>query len=485
MARLSLPGRPVEAQLSEANRLVLVDLPQPVVDLLARLAQHGHVAVLVGGCLRDLLRGVEPNDWDLATSAPPEEVAALFPDASWENRFGTVTVLEPIRVEVTTFRLEGRYLDRRRPDEVRWGKTVEEDLARRDFTINAVAWLPTDLESRAGRLVDPFGGAADLRAGVLRAVGDPERRFEEDALRLLRAVRFVACLELQLDAQTEAAIRALAPTATSVSGERVRDELIRILACGGSPSVAFVLMEKLGLLPVLFGELAALRGIPQGKALPGDALEHSLRTADALPPSDPILRLAGLLHDLGKATTMADGHFTGHEQVGVDLAEALMRRLRFGNAEIERVVHLVREHMFTYTPEWTDAAVRRFIRRVGAGSLDDLFALRRGDAIASGGEVKLDELRRRVAAEVGRSPMEQSQLAIDGNDLQHRLGLEPGPLIGLILGRLLDSVIEQPALNDPEELLRIAREMLPGVDRTQRVAKTNQGDSGEPQDSRG
>ncbi|MDQ2941395.1 MAG: HD domain-containing protein [Chloroflexota bacterium] len=481
MAQLPLPGRPVEAQLSEGERLVLGDLPQPVVDLLARLVQHGHVAVLVGGCLRDLLRDVEPNDWDVATSAPPEAVAALFPGSSWENRFGTVTVLEPIRAEVTTFRVEGRYRDRRRPDEVRWGTSVEEDLARRDFTMNAVAWLPTDLESRAGRLVDPFGGAADLHAGLLRAVGEPERRFEEDALRLLRAVRFAACLDLKLDAQTEAAIRALAPTTASVSGERVRDELLRILACGESPSVAFALMEELGLLPVLFGELAVLRGIPQGKALAGDALEHSLRTMDALPPSDPILRLAGLLHDLGKATTMADGHFTGHEQVGADLALALMRRLRFGNAEIERVVHLVREHMFAYTPEWTDAAVRRFIRRVGAGALDDLFALRGADAVASGGEVSLDELRRRVAAEVG-TPIEQRQLAIDGNDLQRRLGLAPGPLIGLVLGRLLDSVLEQPSRNEPEELLRIAREMLTDVDSTQRLPKTRQGDSGGPQD---
>jgi tRNA nucleotidyltransferase (CCA-adding enzyme) len=482
VAQLPLPGRPGEAQLSEADRLVLGDLPQPVVDLLARLAEHGHTAVLVGGCLRDLLRGFRPNDWDVATSAPPEAVAVLFPGASWENRFGTVTVLEPIRVEVTTFRVEGGYRDQRRPDEVRWGSSVEEDLARRDFTMNAIAWLPTDLESRAGRLIDPFGGAGDLRAGLLRAVGEPRRRFEEDALRLLRAVRFVACLDLQLDPPTESAIRALAPTAASVSGERVRDELLRILTCRDSPSVAFVLMERLGLLSVLFAELAALRGIPQGKALAGDALEHSLRTADALPRADPTLRLAGLLHDLGKATTMADGHFTGHEEVGAELSDAVMRRLRFANAEIERVVHLVREHMFAYTPEWTDAAVRRFIRRVGVEALDDLFALREADAAASGGEVGLDQLRARVAAEVGRSPMEQRQLAIDGNDLQQRLELEPGPLIGLLLGRLLDAVLEDPSRNEPEELLRIAREVLAAGAGAQRDPGADRGESSGSQD---
>ena len=482
MAQLPLPRRPLEAQLSGADRLVLGDLPQPVVDLLARLDQDGHTAVLVGGCLRDLLRGVAPNDWDVATSAPPESVAALFPAASWENRFGTVTVLEPIRIEVTTFRVEGGYRDRRRPDEVRWGSSVEEDLARRDFTINAVAWRPADLDARAGTLVDPFGGAADLRAGLLRAVGRPERRFEEDALRLLRAVRFAACLDLRIDPPTEAAIQLLAPTAASVSGERVRDELLRILACRDAPSVAFVLMERLGLLTVLLAELAALRAIPQGKPLAGDALEHSLRTADALPSSDPILRLAGLLHDLGKATTMADGHFSGHEQVGAELADAVMRRLRFANAEIDRVVRLVREHMFGYTPEWTDAAVRRFIRRVGTPALDDLFALREADAAASGGRISLDELRGRVTAELDSSPIEQRQLAIDGDDLQRALGLSQGPLIGLLLARLLDAVLEVPSRNEPEQLLQMAGEMLAAGASAQRHPGSLQGESRRSQD---
>ncbi|MEP6680377.1 MAG: CCA tRNA nucleotidyltransferase [Chloroflexota bacterium] len=429
----------------------------------------GHVAVLVGGCLRDLLRDVVPIDWDVATSAPPETVAALFPGASWENRFGTVTILEPIRLEVTTFRVEGGYRDRRRPDEVRWGTSVEEDLARRDFTINAAAWVPTEPGSRAGRLVDPFGAAADLRAGLLRAVGEPEVRFAEDALRLLRAVRFAACLDLRVDPPTEAAIRALASTAASVSGERVRDELLRILTCDSPPSVAFALMEQLGLLSVLLGELAALRGIPQGKPLAGDALDHSLRTADALTVEDPILRLAGLFHDLGKATTMAAGHFTGHEQVGAQLTDAVMHRLRFPNAEIDRVVHLVRDHMFAYTPDWTDAAVRRFIRRVGAGALDDLFALRGADAAASGGAVSLDELRRRVAAQLQGSPIEQRQLAIDGNDLQRGLGLAQGPVIGALLERLLDSVLEEPGRNRPDLLLGMARQMLAAGVGAQRV----------------
>ncbi len=442
----------------------------------------GRVAVLVGGCLRDLLRGVTPNDWDVATSTPPETVAALFPGASWENRFGTVTILEPIRVEVTTFRVEGGYRDRRRPDEVRWGSSVEEDLARRDFTINAAAWVPTEAGSRVGRLVDPFGAAADLRAGLLRAVREPEARFAEDALRLLRAVRFATCLDLRVDPGTEAAIRALAPSAASVSGERVRDELLRILTCGNPPSVAFALMERLGLLSVLVGELAALRGIPQGKPLGGDALDHSLRTVDALPVEDPILRLAGLFHDLGKATTMGAGHFTGHEQVGARLAEAVMRRLRFPNAEIERVIHLVREHMFAYTPEWTDAAVRRFIRRVGAGALDDLFALRAADAAASGGVISLDELRRRVAAQVQESPIEQRQLAIDGNDLQHGLGITPGPVIGALLERLLDSVLEEPARNQPDLLLGMARQMLAAGVGGQRVPRDKSGQPGGNQD---
>jgi poly(A) polymerase/tRNA nucleotidyltransferase (CCA-adding enzyme) len=441
-----------------------IDLPRPVRAVLTRLADAGLEAALVGGSVRDLVTGATPTDWDVATAGPPEQVAALFAGSSWENRFGTVTVRGQIDVEVTTYRHEGPYIDRRRPAHVRWGTSLADDLARRDFTVNAIAWRPIEVATGEGRLVDPFDGIGDLRRGTLRAVGDPAERFAEDALRMVRAVRFAPRLGLELDGETAAAIRAHAAAVAELSGERVRDELLRMLAAAppaAPPSAALDLMERLGLLGVLLPELAALRGVPQAKALPGDALDHSLRTADALPADRPLLRLAGLLHDLGKATTLADGHFIGHEVEGAELARVVLRRLRFPRADAAWVVRLVRQHMFAYTPDWTDAAVRRFVRRVGPDLLDDLFALRAADNAASGaGEPAnggIAELRDRVAQVLAGDALEQGQLAIDGNDLLAELQLAPGPQVGELLRRLLEAVLDDPSLNTRQRLLAQAR----------------------------
>jgi tRNA nucleotidyltransferase (CCA-adding enzyme) len=433
--------------------------------VLRRLTAAGFEAALVGGCVRDLLAGAQPLDWDIATSARPEETASLFAGAVWQNRFGTVTVGE---IEVTTYRSESGYVDRRRPDSVAWGRSLEDDLSRRDFTINAMAWVAVDLARRRGRLVDPFGGRTDLRDRVLRAVGDPQLRLREDALRLLRAVRFATRFGMIIDPATEAAIRQMAASIATLSGERIRDELLRFLSSPAAPpSRAFLLMEDLRLLDVVLPELAALRGIPQGKALPGDALDHSLRTADALPSSDTVLRLAGLLHDIGKATTLADGHFIGHETVGADLARRLTRRLRLGNDAVERVSHLIREHMFAYTADWTDAAVRRFIHRVGRDHLADLFALRRADNAASGASEPssggLAELEGRIARELAQSPLEARQMAIDGDDLIRALGLPPGPVVGRLLNDLFAAITDDPTRNRREELLALASDLLPGA----------------------
>ncbi len=438
-------------------------LPPQVGAVLARLTSLDADAVLVGGCVRDLVLGEEPGDWDVATSAPPEQVAAAFPGSTWTNPFGTVTVQggEGIRVEVTTFRIESRYRDRRRPEAVRWGSSLAEDLGRRDFTINAMAWRPAG-DAGAGRLVDPYDGAGDLDRGVLRAVGDPDERIAEDALRLVRAARFAARFGLRIEPATEAAIRRHAAAAASLSGERVREELLRILGSDrAAPSAALLLLEELGLLEVILPELAALRGIPQAKPLAGDALDHSLRAADALPATDPWLRTAGLLHDLGKATTLADGHFIGHEEVGADLADALLRRLHAPRARSARVVRLIRHHMFAYGPEWSDAAVRRFVRRVGADLLGDLFALRAADNAASGvpepASGGTDELRHRSEAAVAGAPLEARQLAVNGDDLCRELGLQPGPAIGVLLDRLLEAVLDDPSRNEAPMLLGLAR----------------------------
>ncbi|HEX2194007.1 MAG TPA: CCA tRNA nucleotidyltransferase [Candidatus Limnocylindria bacterium] len=445
---------------------LVVAIPPSVRRVLRTLRDAGHEAALVGGCVRDVVRGETSTDWDVATSGPPEAVAALFPGSSWENRFGTVTVTAADgggpAVEATTYRVEGPYLDGRRPAEVRWGTSLHGDLSRRDFTINAMAWVPSDPATMdAGTLVDPFHGADDLRAGVLRAVGDADERFAEDALRLVRAVRFAVRFDLRLDPATERAIRRNASAAAALSGERVRDELTQILR-GQAPSRAFALMESLGLLDVLLPELAALRGVPQAKSPPGDALDHSLRTVDALPAHDPALRMAGLLHDLGKATTLADGHFIGHEREGAQLAERVLRRLRTPNADLARITALIRHHMFAYAPAWTDAAVRRFVRRVGEARLDDLFSLRAADNLASGAREPatggLDELRARARHVVEADPIRPGQLAVDGHDLMRELGIEPGPLVGRLLAQLFEAVLDAPELNKREALLRLARE---------------------------
>ena len=446
---------------------LIIELPPAVRTVLARLADAGVEAALVGGSVRDAVSGAEPTDWDVATAAPPEQVAALFPGSTWENRFGTVTVRGEPDVEITTYRHEGPYLDRRRPEHVRWGMSLADDLARRDFTVNAIAWRPEDVSAGTGTLVDPFDGIGDLRHGVLRLVGDPAERFAEDALRMVRAVRFATRLGLELDASTARAIGAQAGAVASLSGERVRDELRRMLEArdpGPPPSTALALMEGLGLLAVLLPELQALRGIPQAKALPGDALDHSLRTVDALPADRFDLRLAGLLHDLGKATTLADGHFIGHEVEGATLTAGIVQRLRLPKGESGRIVRLVRQHMFAYTPDWTDAAVRRFVRRVGADLLDDLFALRAADNAASGAREPatggIDELRQRVATVLASDALEQGQLAIDGNDLVAALDLAPGPQVGDLLRRLLEAVLDDPAQNTPERLLSLAGRWL-------------------------
>ncbi|MEO8246743.1 MAG: CCA tRNA nucleotidyltransferase [Chloroflexota bacterium] len=439
-------------------------LPGSVVGVLTTLAAAGHDAVLVGGAVRDLLRGAPPTDWDVATSASPDEVALRFPASTWLNRFGTVTVRGDPAVQVTSYRSEAGYADRRRPDAVRFGVTLADDLARRDFTINAIAWRPSDAARGLGELIDPHGGRADLAADVLRAVGDPAARFEEDALRLLRAVRLAARFGLRLDPATDAALRAHAHAAAAVSGERVRDELLRVLGDPDHlPSSALRTMEATGLLAVLLPELAALRGVPQGKPLPGDALDHALRTVDALAATDTSLRLAGLLHDVGKATTLAHGHFIGHEEVGAELAARILERLRIPGEATARIGHLIRQHMFAYAPDWTDAAVRRFVRRIGLDALDDLFALRAADNAASGVvepvQGGLDELRARIASVASGAALQTYQLAIDGDDLQVELGLAPSPEIGRILAGLLEAIIDEPALNARARLLDLARKL--------------------------
>jgi putative nucleotidyltransferase with HDIG domain len=434
--------------------------------LLQTLWDAGQAAYVVGGSLRDAALGRPAADWDLASDARPERLLEVFPGAVYENRFGTVGVRRAGEVfEITTFRTDHDYADFRRPHRIEFGDTIELDLARRDFTANAMAW-----GARAGQapgLIDPYAGRSDVAARVLRAVGEPRARFEEDALRMVRAVRLAAALGFGIEPDTLAAIEARSELVAHLSGERIATELDKLLAAP-EPSIGLRLLSDTGLLAHISPDLAAQRGIPQNKAPGEDLWDHTLRCVDAAPATRPVVRLAALLHDIGKPATFADGHFLGHEAAGAELAGAFLDRLRSPRSVRERVVELVRHHMFSYEPSWSDSAIRRFIAKIGAlgdGSLDELLALREADNIGSGlpGEAgRLDELRARIAAELAADVvLDRRGLAVDGADLMADLGLSEGPLLGHILEELLDRVIGDPGLNDRPTLLLLAGAMLP------------------------
>jgi tRNA nucleotidyltransferase (CCA-adding enzyme) len=437
--------------------------PPSVVALMERLWAHGHAAYVVGGSVRDALLRRPAEDWDLATNARPDRLLAVFPGAVYENQFGTVAIREGDEThEVTTFRTDHEYADFRRPHRVEFGDDIRLDLARRDFTVNAIAW-GHEADAEASVLVDPFGGVEDVERRTLRAVGDPGARFGEDALRMVRAVRFAAVLELAIEPATLAAIRAHHGLAAHVSGERVSVELEKLLVAP-RPSIGLRLMADTGLLGVLFPELASQRGVPQNKIEGEDLLDHTLRSVDAAPADRPTVRLAALLHDVGKPATLDDGPFHRHEVVGAEMAGKLLERLRTPKAATERVVRLVRHHMFTYDPGWGDAGVRRFLQRVGIDAVDDLFALREADNVGSGVPPDahgLAELRGRVDAEIAASVvLDRSRLAVHGDDLIADLGVPAGPHLGRILDELLERVIAEPRLNDRATLLLLAQSML-------------------------
>ncbi len=441
-------------------------VPAPVAGLLEHLWSAGHAAYVVGGSLRDALLGRPAADWDLATDARPERILELEPGAAYENRFGTVVVRRGgVAYEITTFRSDHEYADHRRPGRIEFGERIEDDLARRDFTVNAIAWGATPVagSAPAPALVDPFGGRADVEARILRAVGDPNARFAEDGLRMIRAVRLAATLAFTIEPGTLAAIATNARLSGHLSGERIAAELDKLLAAP-RPSVGLRLMAETGLLAVVLPELDAQRGIAQAKASGDDLFGHTLRTVDAAPRSRPIVRLAALLHDIGKPSTLGDGHFHGHETVGAEMTRDLLRRLRMPRAIGERVALLVRQHMFTYEGTWSDAAVRRFINRIGRHALEELFELREADSIGSGipsDSFGLTELRRRVAEQLeSQVALDLADLAIGGDDLIAELGLTPGPAIGILLDHLLDRVIADPELNDRPTLLVLAQSAL-------------------------
>jgi tRNA nucleotidyltransferase (CCA-adding enzyme) len=456
-------ARSNRARDTQAVTIKELQVPKDVERVVATLTEAGHAAYVVGGCVRDAIRGVDPQDWDVATDATPEEIQKLFKKSLYTNRFGTVIVRSgDHEVEVTTYRTEADYSDHRRPDQVAFTDSLQADLSRRDFTMNAMAWRPGK-NGTPGQLVDPFGGQRDLESRVLRAVGEPELRFREDALRMLRAVRFATLLDMRIDEPTVAAIRQNAHLAATLSGERINQEMVKILGAP-RPSVAFRMLSDVGLLEVLCPELEESKKTPQDKVAALDVFEHSLATLDATPPGDLVLRLAGLFHDIGKPETFADGHFHQHEFVGEFKARQILRRWKFDKETVAEVTHLIRNHMFWYETHWTDSAVRRFIRKIGLDYIPALFALRRADNIGSGArsprmyalEALWQRVQEQIAAANAFSPRD---LVIDGNDVMRELGIPPGPEVGRILSALFERVLDEPALNSREKLIELAKAM--------------------------
>ncbi len=442
-------------------------IPEFILKYIQALESGGFEAYVVGGSVRDWLLGREPKDWDLTTNARPEDILRMIPEGKYENRFGTVIV--PVRneevsvtdvVEITTYRSEQGYSDHRRPDEIVFEDKLEHDLARRDFTVNALAM------DKDGKLVDLFGGEKDLKKRIIRAVGEPEDRFKEDALRMLRAIRLAYQLNFELEPKTERGIMKFAGNIKFIANERIRDELVKMLA-GERPADAIRKLEETKLLHYILPELEEGIGMRQNHHHTHTVYDHNVLSLQHCPNPQWQVRLAALCHDIGKPRTkkIMEGAatFYNHEMVGAKMVERIMKRLHFSTEDSQRVVNLVRNHMFYYNvDEVTAASVRRLIRKVGEENLSDLIDLRIADRLGSGVAkavpYKLRHLQY-MMDKVRHDPVSVKMLAINGEDLMRALAMEPGPKIGAILDVLLSEVIENPDLNEKNYLENRSREL--------------------------
>lgn len=437
-------------------------IPRQVEFIISRLQSHGYEAYAVGGCVRDLLLGREPHDWDITTSARPEEVKAVFKrTVDTGIQHGTVTVLEDsIGFEVTTYRIDGEYEDGRHPKEVQFTRNLVEDLKRRDFTINAMAYSP-----QTG-IVDVFQGQEDLKAGIIRCVGSARERFTEDALRIMRAVRFAAQLGFEIEAKTLDAVRELAPTLKRISAERIQVELSKLLL---SPHPeCFRTLYETGITAVILPEFDQAFDCDQTNRYHCYSVgEHTLRVMEHT-PRDLCLRMSGVLHDLGKPaakTVDEEGkpHFKGHEELGEKMAAKILKRLKYDNHTLERVCKLIKYH--DYRMEATERTVRRAVNKVGEDLFMDLMMLEEADAAGKRPELfqesrdHLDALRN-LYQEILRKQqcVSLKTLAVSGRDLIAD-GRQPGKELGMILNQLLEHVLDHPEDNEKEILLKLSREM--------------------------
>lgn len=439
-------------------------IPKEVKFVVDELKKKNYEAYLVGGCVRDLLREVEPQDWDVATNAKSAEIERIFPKCFADNKFGTVTVLTASKdpklkeVEITPFRTEEKYTDKRHPDKVEWAKTIEEDLARRDFTINALA---AGLEGSGLKIVDLFNGQKDLEKRIIRAVGNPEDRFSEDALRILRAVRFATVLDFEIEEKTSQAIKKNSPWLQAISKERIRDELLKIImAEKAADGIEF--LRELGLLKYIIPELEEGYKVSQNKHHIYDCYEHAILSLKyaAKKNFNKYVRLAALFHDIGKPRAKRgegpDATFYGHEVVGAKMTAQILNRLRFSKKDIEKIVKLTRYHLFYYNVgEVSETSVRRLVRQVGIENMDELLEVRMADRIGSGcpkaEPYKLRHLRY-IIERVSQDPISVEMLKLSGDNVMKILGVKPGPKIGWILDVLFGYVLTDPKKNKKDFL---------------------------------
>ncbi|MBL7058745.1 HD domain-containing protein [Patescibacteria group bacterium] len=451
-------------------------IPNYIKNTINTLEKAGFEAYIVGGCVRDLLMEKEPRDWDVTTKARPKEILNLFPDAKYENIFGTVII--PIKdenrkteheIEVTTFRSEQGYSDRRHPDEIVFEDDIEKDLSRRDFTVNAIAIRvqspKSKVQSPLGDIIDLFGGEDDIKKKIIRAVGEPSDRFKEDALRMMRCIRLACQLEFDIEPKTERAIAKLAGAIKFITNERIREELIKILA-SKQTSRGVMLLHDTKLLQYILPELERGVGVAQDRHHVYTVFKHSILSLKHCPSEDWRVRFAALLHDVAKPQTKkiikGIATFYNHELVGARMVERIMRRFKFSCRDTEKIVNLVKSHMFYYNVgEVTASSVRRLVTKVGEENLADLIHLRIGDRLGSGvPKAKPYKLRHLeyMLKRVREDPVSVKTLKINGDDLSDS-GILRGPKMGAILDILLSEVIDNPDLNNKENLLKRTEEL--------------------------
>ena len=452
---------------------IFADIPAPIKEIAIILNTEGFQCFLVGGSVRDSIMGFTPKEYDIATDAKPEDVQRIFKYTIPTGiKHGTILViLDDMQVEITTFRSDGNYSDGRHPDKVEYTASIEDDLPRRDLTINAMAYNVLD-----GNLIDMFDGMKDIKNKIIRSVGNPYERFTEDGLRIMRAIRFATKLNFNIEKETFEAICHSTGMLTSIAYERIREEFNGILI-SDNPFRGIELLRKTGILALIMPELMQGFGVAQNRFHKYDVYYHILHTIQAVEPLETeeltlLVRLAALFHDIAKpmvqkkVSKQEEPVYYNHEVVGANVAKKIMKRLKYSNAEIDFVTLLVRQHMFYYQDEWTDGAVRRFMKAVGVENIKPLLKLREADRLGSGNRKdKESKAIPKLLARIDKIIEEENaitvkDLKINGNDLMQEFNLKPGPIVGKILNYLLDLILDEPSLNDKEKLMEKTRIFL-------------------------